>query len=133
MERFAIERHRHYQMELDDERPWLGFGESAARIHVRGDALVIGSWSRRSTSWLWGWANDYWEPRLTSPLIALKRFGEANGLEPLWKMGFDATEDDGFALAACALDVLPNIEGIYRVPGEATSLFLGLLGTRHVN
>jgi hypothetical protein len=133
LERFAIMGHRHYQMELDDEPPWLGFGESAARIHVRCDVLVIGSWSRRSNSWLWGWANESWEAPLTNPVIAVKRFGEANGLAPLWRMASDASEDEAFALASCALDLLPSIEAIYRVPGETTSLFLGVSNTRQVS
>ena len=132
LERFAINDHRHYQMELDDEVPWLGFGESAARIHVRCDVLVIGTWSRRSNSWLWGWANESTDSRLTAPVIAVKRFGEASGLASLWRMKSDASEDDAFALAACALDVMPNLEAIYRVPSEAVSVFLGVVRTRYV-
>lgn len=133
LDRFDIFRHPHYQMELDTERPWLGFGESATSIHVRADALVIGSWSRTSNTWLWGWGNDYWDERLTNAMITVKRFGEANGLEPLWRMGCDASEEQSLALASCALDLLPKLEGMYRSPGEATSLFLGVFNTRYVS
>ncbi|MBX3203573.1 MAG: hypothetical protein KF764_00830 [Labilithrix sp.] len=133
LERFAINAHRHYQMELEDEVPWLGFGESAARIHLRCDALVIGTWSPRSRSWLWGWANGSIDARLTTPIIPVKRFGESNGLASLWRMKSEnASEDDAFALAACTLDVLAGLDAVYRVPTEGVSLFLGVVNTRHV-
>ena len=133
LERFDVLRYSRYQMELEDERPWLGFGHSASQIHIRADALVIGSWSRKSKTWLWGWANDHWEARLTDPMIAVKRFGEENGLEPLWRMGGDASEEESLALASCALDLLPQLEGMYRCPGDATTLFLGVFDTRYVS
>ena len=79
-----------------------------------------------------GMGNDYWDERLTEPTIAVKRFGEANGLEALWRMGGDASEEESLALASCALDLLPELEGMYRSPGEATNLFLGVFNTRYV-
>jgi hypothetical protein len=133
MARHGIGSHRHWQMDLAGEAPWLGWGESATRIHVRGEALVIGSWSKRGNSWLWGWGNSHWEPHLTAPFVAVKRFGEAHGIEPLWRMGGQATEDDGFAFAAVALDLVPEIEGIYRAPSGDTSLFLAVKNTQLVS
>lgn len=133
LERHAIKGHRHFQMELDDERPWLGFGESATKIAIHCDISLIGTWSRRSESWLWGWANPSCETRLTNPLVAMKRYGEMHGLEPLWRSKLSASEDDAFRLAATALEVLPEVEGIYRVPTEDMSVFLAVLDTRLVS
>ena len=133
--RHEIGSHAHWQFDLDGEAPWLGFGESAKRIHVKADAFVIGSWSPRSNTWLWGWGNDNWEPLLTAPIVAVKRFGEKHGLEQLWRMGGPASEDDGFGYAAAALDIVPGLEGIYRAPGTsgAPSLFLGVRNTQRVS
>lgn len=133
LERFDVRRYPRFQMELDDERPWLGFGQSKTKIHIRAEALVIGSWSRKSNTWLWGWANRHWEPRLTDPIIAVKRFGEANGLDPLWRSGGPASEDEALGFASCALDLLPELEGMYRCPDEGSSLFLGVLNTHYVS
>jgi hypothetical protein len=131
--RHGIGTHGHWEMQLEGAAPWLGFGKSAKDIHVRCDALVIGSWSRRGKSWLWGWGNSHWDAHLTSPLVVVKRFGEANGIERLWRMGGQATEEDSFALAAAAIDLVPAVEGMYRVPGEQTSLFLAVLNTQLVS
>lgn len=132
VEKHRINDHAHWEMQLDCESPWLGFGESKTRIHVRADAIVIGSWSSRSNTWLWGWGNSHWDPKLTRDVVAVKRFGERNGIERLWRMGFSADEEDGFELASAAFDQLPALDGIYRVPGAA-SLFVGLKNTQLVS
>jgi hypothetical protein len=133
IERHEINAHRHWQFDLDGEAPWLGFGESATRIHVKADALVIGSWSSVSNTWLWGWGNDDWEAHLTAPFVAVKRYGERHGIEALWRMGGSASESDAFGYAATALDLLPGIEGIYRAPTQGVSLFLAVRNTQRVS
>jgi hypothetical protein len=130
--RFDIGKHGHYEYRLDVDAPWIGFGADKSSIAIRGDAFVIGSFSKISNTWLWGWANDHWQATLTEPIVALKRFGEANGLEPLWHATFDADEDQCFGLASTVLDVLPEFEGIYRSPGERTSLFIAVKNTHLV-
>jgi hypothetical protein len=117
-------------MELDEEHPTLVFGEDESRVELLCDVLVIGTWSRRSRSWRWGWANDSCDARLTRPLVAMKRFGEANGLARLWRSQFDVGEEDACGVASTVLDVLPHVEGMYRVPGESVSLFLAVVETR---
>jgi hypothetical protein len=129
-DRFGVGTHAHWQMNLDGPEPWLGFGESATRIHVRADALVIGSWGSRTGTWFWGWANAIWEPHLTRAFVPVKRWAEAEGLTPLWRAMSDASEEDGFAYAATAFDRLPQIEGIYRAPTEKGALFLAARNTR---
>ncbi|MBX3187358.1 MAG: hypothetical protein KF819_10105 [Labilithrix sp.] len=133
LDEYAILSCAHYRYVLDDgEEPWLGFGESEKRYLVMCDPLVIGSWGRRSNTWLWGWSNDHWDARLTQPMIAVKRHGELHGVEPLWRSESDGDEDLAFALAATVLDIVPGIEGVYRAPHENGSLFLAARRTRHV-
>lgn len=130
--RFDIGKHGHYEYRLEGPAPWLGFGADARSIVVRAEAFVIGSFSKLSNTWLWGWANDHWQTPLTEPIVALKRFGEARGIDPLWRATFETDEDRCFGIASTVLDVLPQFEGIYRAPGERTSLFLAVTNTHLV-
>lgn len=129
-EKFGIGKHGHYQYSVDDDAAWIGFGANADALAVRADALVIGSWSEKSNTWLWGWANSHWPSSVTWPIVAVKRYGEAHGIERLWRASFVGDEDESWAVAATALDLLPQVEGMYRVPGEGVSLFLAVLSTR---
>lgn len=134
LDRFGIAKYPHYQMELEAELAWLGFGDTAQKIHVTADALVIGSWTQSENVWLWGWANPEWERELTHPLVKVKRFGEKRGLEPLWRARQELEdEDEAFAIAAAVLDLVPSLEGIYRVPTDTGSLFLAVSKTRRVS
>jgi hypothetical protein len=134
LDRFGIAKYPHYQMELEGELAWLGFGESEHKIHVTSDALVIGSWGESTKTWLWGWANPAWRPEITYPLVRVKRLGEQKGLEPLWRASQDLeSEDEAFAIAAAVLDIVPAIEGIYRAPTDTGSLFLAVQRTRRVS
>lgn len=132
LEEFGVEEHPHYRYDLEGEQPWLGFGESDRCYHVMCNALVIGSWGRKTNSWLWGWANQWWAPSLTDPLVRVKRYGERHGIEPLWRSASVADEDRAWALAATALALMPEIEAIYRSPDVNGSLFLAMSETRRL-
>jgi hypothetical protein len=119
---------------FDEGQARLAFGDGGAgAFRVRCDAHVIGSWGRNSGTWLWGWANDHWEPRATEMIVRVKRRGEREGILSLVRSGFAADEDLAWSLAASALDSIPELEGIYRCPGDNGSLFIGVSGTRAVS
>jgi hypothetical protein len=129
LEKFPILSASRYRYCFDGDEAWLGFGEDP-RFDVLCDAQIVGSWSRRSGTWLWGWANDWWEPRLTMGIIPVKRFGESRGLPRLWRGGFEADEDLALHLARGAMSLLPDVDGIYRAPTDHGSLFLAASRTR---
>jgi hypothetical protein len=131
-ERFDILKAARYRYGLEDSPPWLGFGPSDGRYDVLCDPTVIGSWSSRSKTWLWGWANHWWEPRLTRAMVRVKRAGERLGIESLWRSSIPGDESVGWQVSSAALDLLPELEGIYRAPTENGSLFLGVRSTRRV-
>jgi hypothetical protein len=112
--------------------PWLGFGPSEGLYDVICEPAVIGSWSSRSGTWLWGWANDWWQPSLTREIVRVKRAGERLGIESLWRSSMAGDEDVAWELSAAALDLLANFEGIYRSPSESGALFLAVRNTRRV-
>ena len=132
VEEYGITTFGRYRYELEEKPPWLGFGPSDNRFTVMCEPAVIGSWSPRSGTWLWGWANDWWQPELTAPFIAVKRLGEKLGIERLWRCQFVGDEALAWEICAAALDVAKEFEGIYRSPGDEGALFLAARNTRRV-
>jgi hypothetical protein len=128
----GITREARFDYRFEDDEAWLAFGD-AGGLRIRCDAHVIGSWGRTSGTWLWGWANDHWEARVTEIFVRTKRRGEREAVLSLARSGFAADEDLAWSLAASALDSIPELEGIYRCPGENGSLFLGVAGTRAIS
>jgi hypothetical protein len=131
-ERFNIGRAAHYRYGLNDAPPWLGFGPAEGHYEVICEPSVLGTWSARSKTWLWGWANDWWEPTLTLAVVRVKRAGERLGIEHLWRSSINGDESLGWLLSSAALDLVPGFEGIYRAPDANGSLFLAVRNTRRV-
>jgi hypothetical protein len=129
-EAFGIARAAHYRYGIDDEPPWLGFGPTEGRYDVMCEPAVIGSISHGAGTWLWGWANDWWQPSLTRDLVRVKRAGERLGIEKLWRSSSKGDEELGWQLSAAALDLMPDYEGIYRSPTQGGGLFLAVRRTR---
>jgi hypothetical protein len=127
---FRIIEASHYRYRLEDDPPWLGFGNSEERTTVLCDAAVLGSWSKRGRTWLWGWANDWWTPELSRPFVRVKRAGERLGIERLWRSRFACDESDAWEVCAAAVDLVPGFEGIYRAPSDSGALFLAARRTR---
>jgi hypothetical protein len=128
---FRIDSFARYQYCFDPGQAWLAFGDGDG-FRVRCDAHVVGSWSPTSGTWLWGWANDHWEARVTEALVSVKRRGETEGVRSLTRSGFKAEEADAWNIACAVLDTLPEVEAVYRAPGQA-SLFLAVTRTRWVS
>jgi hypothetical protein len=126
----AIGEAKRYRYQLEETPPWLGFGPSEGKFNVLCEPTVIGSWSAQSRTWLWGWANDWWAPSLTRPVVRVKRAGERLGIERLWRSGFDGDQSMAWEVSLAALDLLPDYSGIYRSPDDDGALFLAVRNTR---
>jgi hypothetical protein len=129
-ESYGILEARRYRYELEATPPWLGFGREGTRFDVLCDPVVIGSWSARSNTWLWGWANSWWSAELTRPVVRVKRAGEKLGIDRLWRSGFEGTEPMAWQVCLAALDLLPDFSGVYRSPTDSGALFLATRNTR---
>jgi hypothetical protein len=123
---------KRYRYELDENPPWLGFGPSDGKFEILCEPSVIGSWSKTSGTWLWGWANSWWQPDLTRPIVRVKRAGERLGIEQLWRSGFEADERLAWELCLASLELSPEFSGIYRSPDDTGALFLLARNTRQV-
>jgi hypothetical protein len=132
-EAYGVLQAKRYLYRLEETPPWLGFGPSDENLTVLCEPAVIGSWSGRSGTWLWGWANDWWQPELTREFIAVKRAGERLGIERLWRSQVVCDEQAAWELCSAAVDLVSEFEGIYRSPTDSGALFLAVRGTRRVS
>lgn len=83
----------------------------------------VGSISKISKTWLWSWANQHLDPKIKTEIEAVKKFGEANFLEPLTKKKWLGDEYDGWEMTAISA-YLMKAKGAYRLPLENTFTFI---------
>lgn len=86
-------------------------------------AIVVGSWSSRTSTWMWSWANESNDPEETEGIESLSWFGLARGVEPLEDAHWEADEQAGWEMAAVASELL-GAEAVYRAPMGHLSVFL---------
>ncbi len=84
---------------------------------------TVGSISKKSDTWMWGWANHSLPAKVTDQLYRLKQFGERENLRQLTEATFAGDEGLGWEMAAVATRILEG-RGAYRCPSENGALFL---------
>ena len=89
----------------------------------------VGSFSNKSASWLWAWANFNLLDAIREPTIAVRDFGEQRNFVPLTTPKWPATEEDGWHMAAVAARVL-GAQGVYRTPADYGFTFMVLHDVR---
>jgi hypothetical protein len=83
----------------------------------------VGSFSNRSNTWRWAWANDTVVPGMKQDVILVKAFGEQRGWKRLVTPQWNADEQDGWDMTAVAVRLL-NAKGAYRTPDEDGLTFM---------
>jgi len=78
-------------------------------------AQILGSYSPRSGSWLWAWANDSLLPGLRTASEAARVWGAANDQALLTRPRLEVTEEQADEIAAIAFRVT-TATGFYRAP-----------------
>ena len=86
-------------------------------------AQIIGTYNTLNETWLWSWANSSINPELQRDALALKAFGQQNGIEPLMmdKVGCDELQAWELTALACKLC---EAQGAYRGPAGDTMVFM---------
>jgi hypothetical protein len=112
----------------DQETRQLVFSEKG-RPRVISDIQFVGSVSTRSDSWLWSWANDSVDGRLTSAASTVRKYGEENDLEHLTTGSWHAHEPDGWEMTSVTA-LLTSAVGAYRSPKEGGFTFMVLTDVR---
>lgn len=96
---------------------------------VIAKVVFVGSFSLRSETWLWAWANESINASLTKDLAIVRDHGKTHGFRQLTERGWTTHEDEGWELAA-VVNYLLKGKGVYRAPADKTILWLVMTDVR---
>lgn len=83
---------------------------------------MIGTFSEKSKTWLWSWANSHTYPNVSKGSLKIKKFGIRNKYDKLINAKWPAEEVDSWEMLAIASWIL-NPLGVYRVNTDGLHLF----------
>jgi len=84
---------------------------------------VVGTTSRQSGTWLWGWANGYLPTQATKAIKEVREFGERESVAELTTRSLTDDEYLGWEMTSIAAEILRS-KGAYRCPDENGFLYV---------
>ena len=117
---FELRRWSRY--DWDQETGLLVFSEEG-RPRVVADIQFVGSISTISDTWLWSWANDTIDGRLTTAAANVRLYGERHDISQLSMSKWPAHHGDGWEMASITA-FLTKAKGAYRTPDEGGFTFM---------
>jgi len=100
---------------------------------IVADMQVVGTISKKSSSWLWAWNNEIIEPKLYREVERLRVLGEVRGIAALSEPYLENVEEgDGWELTSLARHIL-GWDAIYRAPMDDRYLFMLLRNFRRTS
>lgn len=117
---FALGSHQRY--DWDQAKGELVFSNDGVPAIV-AKIDFIGSYSSKTGTWLWAWANFHLLENAITRVLAVRDFGEAQDYPCLTTPKWAAEKVNAWEMAAVAAHVL-NGRGIYRSPDEGGASFL---------
>jgi hypothetical protein len=96
---------------------------------IIADIQFVGSVSTESGTWLWSWANPYFDRAVTNDVREVRLLGEARGIAQLTTPKWPATETDGWEMTSITAYVL-QAKGVYRTPTEKGFTYLVITSIR---
>ncbi len=115
----------------DDETRTMRFYDDPNGEAVVADVVITGSFSTRSSTWLWAWGNEDYPDDERALVDPVRVFGEVRGIEKLAQAHWRAEEVDGWEVTQIAADLL-GAEAIYRAPFDDMLVFMLLNDLRIV-
>ena len=100
--------------------------KTAGNVELEFIILPIGSWSSKSNTWAWAWANKSITDELKSQSIKIKDLANYTGYGIFEKEAFEADEFMAHELTSMAVHHLGAL-GMYIVPSNNLKLFLALV------
>jgi len=92
---------------------------------ITGAAEFLGSYSKTTGTWLWGWANESVPPNVKGAAEQVRSIGEADErLGALAVPRLMVPEEWGDQLASIVVEVA-GLSGLYRMPSETMNAYLG--------
>ena len=120
----------HERWDWDQNSGTLLFSNAGLPV-VECHVDFVGSFSSRSDSWRWAWANDSFVEPIKARSREVRALGEELGLLPLACAQWPGDPVDGWEMTAVMARQL-NAIGAYRVPSEAGFLYMTVRDARWV-
>ncbi|MDP1977416.1 DUF6882 domain-containing protein [Undibacterium sp.] len=117
---FSLGSHQRY--DWDQETGELVFSNDGVPA-VIAKIDFIGSYSSKTNTWLWSWANFHLLEGMRIRVAAVRDYGESHDYPWLTTSKWEAEEGDAWDMAAVAAHVL-QAKGVYRSPREGGAGFL---------
>lgn len=94
---------------------------------LTGPVQLLGSYSRESETWLWGWANESVPSAVRTASEAVRELGLSDpNLRALSQRKLTGPESFGDDFAATSVEIA-QLAGYYRAPSSTGFIYLGLL------
>ena len=126
---YSISKHKRW--DYDQATGLLTFSNDGIPA-VIADIEMIGSFSTKSNTWLWSWANFHILANVRAKIETVRTFGETYEFPRLTIPKWRADEVLGWEVSTVAAHIL-DAKGIYRVPSESGFLFMALTNIRCVS
>lgn len=96
---------------------------SPGKADVVATVVFVGSFAPTPGTWLWGWANESIDEKLTTDLASIRDHGRKHGFALLTRSGWESSEEEGWDMAAITNYLLRG-KGVYRAPSSTSVLWL---------
>jgi hypothetical protein len=130
---------------LGEMKRWW-FEQQSAKLHffdgndclaAEADVVGIGSFSPKSSSWMWAWSNSTFLPELRENALSLRQLEGLTGFDLFGKEGAFAIAGEVMAweMAAMAVHQLGAL-GCYRTPAstaDGPQAYLAITGLRRIS
>lgn len=110
---------------FQQETGTLQFKESDGTVALEATIIPIGSFSTRSMTWQWSWANQSVIGPLREKAESLKGLFDLTGINIFQTPTFEADEEMAWELAAMSVRYLESL-GCYRMPMDHLMVFVAI-------
>ncbi|HEY3360205.1 MAG TPA: hypothetical protein VGQ83_43540, partial [Polyangia bacterium] len=124
---FDLGAHERWGADYAAARFTLGAPEHPTIV---ADLQLVGTFSKKTNSWLWSWNNEAIEPHLSEEVARLRALGEVRGIALLAQAYQENVEEvDAWERASLACYLLGH-QAVYRAPMDHRFLFMLLKNLR---
>lgn len=138
---FIEPRHKEFlsKYKAGEHERWDWYQETAKLIfshkgkpQVEADIHFSGTYSTKSETWMWAWANESLDERVKSSSRQVKEIGEDLGLKQLVAGRYSATEVDGWEMTSVLAKHL-NAIGVYRTQSDNGFIYMVVTKAKWIN
>lgn len=117
---------------FDQQAATVEFRDSSESPWVVAAVVPVGSYSSRSGTWMWAWANETLLVELRSKAESLRQLADVTGMAAFTTPIISVKPELASKFAALAVKHL-NALGAYRVSGDASDLYLAITDVTRVS